>query len=273
MFRIALLLVLLCASSAPAQIYLQLAGSSQGPIPGDGTNPDLPNAIEVDSFQWGAGRAFGPGGTQPSALSVSDVTISKQQDRSSLPIIQANGEGERMGTCRFYFFTGSATAVPDDEALSRRMPLPGEYLQIELIGAYISSYSTSAAPDGSQGESVGFTFESIRVLDASTGEVFIYDRNTPAREALAREAMPLPRVKVPGVFDFEITDAGRIDVEIVDERGHPVTRLFGDASARADGVLRWDATDDQGRPVAPGVYTATVRTAEVETTRRIVIGD
>lgn len=265
-------LTLLGASSASAQILLQLAGTSQGPIPGDSTDPFLPNTIEVTSFQWGAGRAFDPNGV-PSSLSMSEVTISKEQDIASLPIIRANGEGERLQTCRFYFFAASPAAASGDESLSRRMPLPGEYLQIELIGAYITGYSTSAGADGFQSESITISYDSFRALDAATGEIFLFDVRTQTANGLARTVEPKRPVVTPGVFDFEVPDGGRIDVEVVDSRGRFVTRLFGDAAARETGVLHWDATDENGRRLPPGVYTATVRTAELETTRKIVIGD
>lgn len=273
MFRMALLLVLVCASSASAQVYLQLVGAAQGPIEGEGTNEFLPNTIEVQSIQWGAGRAIGQGGTQPSPLSLGEVTISKQQDVSSLPLIRANGEGERMQVCRFYLFAGGATVVAEDDPLARRMPLPGEYLQIELTNAYVTSYSTSAPSDGTQSESVSFSYDRIRIFDASTGEGVTLDARGQAPRTLARGAVPESMPRAKGVFDFEVPDSGRIDVDIVDGRGHLVTRLFVDAVAREDGVLRWDATDEMGRALPPGEYTATVRTAETETIHRIVIGD
>jgi hypothetical protein len=69
-------------------------------------------------------------------------------------------------------------------------------------------------------------------------------------------------------FDFpHATDW--LEISIHDVTGRRLRWL--DAKVRGDGgTATWDGRDDEGRPVAAGVYYARLRTADGETTARIV---
>jgi flagellar hook assembly protein FlgD len=73
-------------------------------------------------------------------------------------------------------------------------------------------------------------------------------------------------------LEFELPMTGNVTIDVVDAEGRSVrSLLFGDVS-EYDGRIVWDATDDAGRRVAPGLYLATQRMEGREITRRIVIG-
>jgi len=85
--------------------------------------------------------------------------------------------------------------------------------------------------------------------------------SSPARHAIRELAVSSsPNPFRPGtMIGFELPRAGRATVEVFDVRGRLVRRLL-DAELEAGAhSVRWNATDDAGRPAAPGLYFYRVR--------------
>ena len=269
-------LSLLAVPSARAQIFLELAGQTQGSIRGDAAFPGQEETIEISSF--GQGMVVFVNESQGTIQrSRTDVTVSKDWDSSSIKLLRAQGEEEVLTTCVFRFYRLALAATTDPTEFERRMPMEELYLTVELVGARISSYSASSAAGTNANESLSLTFAEIRYTYVPTGETFIDRAVGPgAREALTREAptLEVPRHRSPfgEGFDFVLPEDGPVDIEIVDADGRWVNTLYDDDATGSGGLVRWDATDADGRKVPAGVYTATVRTSGAEIVRRMVIG-
>lgn len=268
-----ILLLLFTVPAAKAQIFLEVVGQVQGPIQGDATFVGQENRIEVGAFNQGQSAfSIGPPGSTSLSRQRTSVTIQKDWDPSSIKLLRAQGESEILTTCTFRFLRIPPTAPEGSGAVERRMPMEEVYLTIELVNARIEAYSASGSPSNKASESLSLTFDGIRYTYASSGEMFYDDVYGPGPgTVLARQVPVLPGVSGNG-FDFVLPEDSSAGIEITDSNGHWVTTVFEDDAARSDGVVRWDATDASGLAVPAGVYTATVRTADAEVTRRVVIG-
>jgi len=122
---------------------------------GDVDTKEFKGWIMCDSFQFGSGRGIGSAAAsganrQGSHASVSEVTISKHQDPSSLPLWRNSLDGDLKTTVDFAF-----TRADQDNS---------EYLHITLWDTGVSGWSTSSGGDRPQ-ESVSLNFAKIEIKD------------------------------------------------------------------------------------------------------------
>ena len=127
-------------------IYLKIAG-----IDGDATHKGHEKWIDVQSFQWGVGRGIStPVGSaakrEASEPSVSEVTITKSMDSSSVKLFQE----ATTGSAKDYKIDFVSTGDPGDL-----------YLQVELTNTLISGYSISSGGDRPT-ESVSLNFTKVQ---------------------------------------------------------------------------------------------------------------
>jgi type VI secretion system secreted protein Hcp len=122
-------------------------------ISGDVTAAGYEKWIEVNSFQWGVGRGIGSaqgsgGNREASTPSVSEVSITKDEDESSGPLLQEafNGAGNAVVTITFVR-TGSPAV---------------EYLSYILTNVMLSGYSTSSGGER-PAESISLNFTQIEI--------------------------------------------------------------------------------------------------------------
>jgi len=75
------------------------------------------------------------------------------------------------------------------------------------------------------------------------------------------------RITVPE----EVRSQGGVEVNVYDVRGRLVRQLYTGVSPGSEILLRWDATDRAGNPVASGNYYARVRAGDSQTTLKLVL--
>lgn len=276
-FALVVLILLTAVTATHAQIFLDLDGRFQGPIGGDATFPGEEGTIEITSFQWGTGRAIEPDGGPAGPISSADLFLSKAWDSSSIKLLRAQSNAEEFSRFVVHVYEPlPKLTTGGSDALGRRMFPPGVYMAIELIGARLSSYNASSGEIGPAAESLGLAYDSMRIFYGPNADLYVDARRTPARMALpAADASP-PRSRPAATsngFDFVLPEGGAIGIDVHDANGRRVATVIGDDTDRADGVVRWDGTDDAGHRLPPGVYEARIRTADAEITRRMVIGD
>ncbi len=122
-------------------------------IPGAVTAAGYENWIEISSFQWGVGRGIGSaqgssGNREGSHPSVSEVTVTKEQDDSTGKLLQEayNGVGTAVVTLTFVR-TGSPAV---------------EYLSFILTNTMLSGLSLSSGGDRPS-ESISLNFTKIEI--------------------------------------------------------------------------------------------------------------
>ena len=71
-------------------------------------------------------------------------------------------------------------------------------------------------------------------------------------------------------FRFSLPAAGPVELAIFAVAGRRLRTLLRGPAAAGPGMAAWDGKDDGGRAVASGVVIARLRTAQGETSRRIV---
>ncbi|MEP7186967.1 MAG: type VI secretion system tube protein Hcp [Rhodanobacter sp.] len=121
-------------------------------IDGESTDDKHKGEIEIESWSWGATNvgSMGPGGGSGKA-DFSDITISKQVDKSTPKLLKAAAEGQHIKsmllTCR--------------KARGARGQL--EYLKVTLEDVMISSYTSMASGDRPiPSETVGLNYGTIK---------------------------------------------------------------------------------------------------------------
>ncbi len=124
-----------------------------GNIKGDVTADGFKDQVELHSFQWGTGRGISsPVGAsadrEASAPSVSEITVTKDQDKGSVKLINEALQGEGKN-CLISF------AKTDKGKLST-------FLEFTLTNTMISSYSISSGGDRPT-ESLSLNFTKIEV--------------------------------------------------------------------------------------------------------------
>ena len=129
-------------------IYVHIDG-----IPGDATHQDHKKWLDVDSLQWGVGRAImtttgSAQNREASEPSVSEVTFTKTMDSSSAPLFQEACAGAAGKTVKIHLIT---TGNPGDL-----------YMEYELTNALVSGYTVSSGGDRPS-ESVSLNFTKIRM--------------------------------------------------------------------------------------------------------------
>jgi type VI secretion system secreted protein Hcp len=131
-------------------IYLEYDGGS---ITGDVTATGWEKWIELSSFQFGIGRGIasptgGSADRESSAPSVSEITVTKDQDSSTGPLVTAALQGEGV-TVKIDFVKTSSGQL-------------AKYMEYTLTNTMISGWSTSSGGDRPT-ESVSLNFTKIQV--------------------------------------------------------------------------------------------------------------
>jgi type VI secretion system secreted protein Hcp len=133
-------------------------------IPGDATESTHVGWIELNSFQWGVGRGIssptgGSNDRESSAPSVSEITITKDQDVATVPLINESFQGE-----------GQTVIIDFCKTDKGQLQV---YLTFTLTNTMISGYSVSSGGDRPS-ESLSLNFTKIEVkstqMDATNAD-------------------------------------------------------------------------------------------------------
>jgi type VI secretion system secreted protein Hcp len=123
-----------------------------GSIEGESTAAKHTNQIELLSWSWGASNPTNIAGSGMSAgkVSLSDLSITKQVDKSSPKLLELCVTGKHVDEATLYCSKQTGQKTPDD------------FLTIKLKEVYVSGFQAG----GSSGEDVGtesvkFTYGSI----------------------------------------------------------------------------------------------------------------
>jgi type VI secretion system secreted protein Hcp len=145
-------------------------------VKGDATAEGWVGWIELNSFQFGVGRGIssptgGSADRESSAPSVSEITITKDQDSSTGPLLTAAFQGEGVTVIIDFVKTSSGQLA--------------KYMEYTLTNTMISGWSTSSGGDRPT-ESVALNFTKVQVdpttIDAggaiSNANPVTYDMST-----------------------------------------------------------------------------------------------
>jgi type VI secretion system secreted protein Hcp len=131
-------------------IYMNYDNKS---VAGDATATGWENWIELNSFQFGAGRGIssptgGSADRESSAPSISEVTVTKDQDSSTGPLLTAALQGEGVTVIIEFVKTAQGQLV--------------KYMKYTLTNTMISGWSTSSGGDRPS-ESISLNFTKFEV--------------------------------------------------------------------------------------------------------------
>lgn len=137
--------VALVAQQANGAIFLKL-----DTIPGESVDSKHAGWIDVSSLQFGIGNAvtIGSGGISAGKASGSEITFTKQLDKSSPPLFLSCAQGTVQPTVKFELTTTNASGSPV------------VYYRITLTNAVVSGFNTSSGGDRPS-ESVSMSYEKI----------------------------------------------------------------------------------------------------------------
>jgi len=83
---------------------------------------------------------------------------------------------------------------------------------------------------------------------------------------------PQPNPTAAGTtFRFSLGTAGPVELELLNVAGQRVRRLASAAFEAGQHAVRWDGSDDHGRPVAMGVYFVNLRANGVSSARKVLV--
>ena len=137
---------------------------------------------------------------------------------------------------------------------------------------------------------VGTTRVRVRVRDGrplgTAGKATVPYEDTDVVEVTVAASTPAPpasglRTAIAGVFPnpanprvtiaFSLHEGGPVRLEVMDLRGRHVRTLLDDRRTAGAWDVRWDGDDEDGRPVASGVYLVRLRGAGRTDTDRVVL--
>lgn len=115
------------------------------------------NHMTITSFQWGVGaQAPPPTGGTAGKPSVSDITMTKQTDRYTVPLLNKAFRTQRVLQARVYF-TGVNTSGVDFD-----------YLEFDLKNVFITGFSLSSGGDNPS-ESLSLNYTALTIVAHITG--------------------------------------------------------------------------------------------------------
>ena len=122
-------------------------------VKGDVTATGWENWIELNSFQFGMGRGIssptgGSADRESSAPSVSEITITKDQDSSTGPLVTAALQGEGVTVIIDFVKTSQGQLT--------------KYMEYTLTNTLMSGWSTSSGGDRAS-ESISLNFTKLQV--------------------------------------------------------------------------------------------------------------
>ncbi len=98
--------------------------------------------------------------------------------------------------------------------------------------------------------------------------------------AAAAEGAPIPNAlyqNYPNPFNpnttiqFDLADAGRVELQVFDARGKLVATLVSGEQSAGRQLVDWDGTDNRGRQVSSGIYFYKLSTNDFTRTRKMVL--
>ncbi len=113
--------------------------------------------MTITSFQWGLGVQAPPvtGGTGGKP-SLSDITMTKQTDKYTVPLLTKSFGAKRVLQSRVYFTGVNASGVDVD------------YLEFDLKNAFITGFSLSSGGDNPS-ESLSLNYTALTIVAHITG--------------------------------------------------------------------------------------------------------
>ncbi len=137
-----------CIFFAPAvfadELFLRLTG-----IPGESTDPQHLNDIDLQSFNWeGVVLPLSTGGGGSGKSVFHDISFTKPVDKSSPKLMLSCAKGDHITTATIFV---------------RKAGAPSDYFVIELTDAIITSYSSSGSQQSIPTDHFSFTYRKIRL--------------------------------------------------------------------------------------------------------------
>jgi type VI secretion system secreted protein Hcp len=260
-----MLVVLLTAASAPADIFLRLSGTSQGNIYGDATQQNHEEWIEVEAFSHSITVPTASNGLPTGSPQTSPLSISKVFDRASVKLFRAATTLETMDQFTLDFMR---TGQGGQQEL---------YYVIRLYNARITDLSQSGSGVAVPSESLSFVYEIVELEDPIHGTFWSYDWNTGSTtspEPLAKGLL-LPPAPNPSrgetEFRFALPVASNAELSLFDLRGRLIKQLHNGFTSSEPVVALWDGTDEGGMRVAQGLYIARLTYPGTVVTQRLTL--
>jgi type VI secretion system secreted protein Hcp len=240
-----------------------------GDIKGEVAVNGFAGDIQLNSFQWGVGRGISGNGAgrEASAPSISEITITKPLDSTSIALTQEA-------------FIGDPTAVEIDFA----QPVKGSlqtYYKITLSDAMISGYSMSSGGDRpTESLSLNFTKITFTSIDRKgQTQTFAYDPAGPGVTAGLQQALSLTSAVKSSTKSASATDP--IYMKYGDIKGEVAVNGFaGDIQLNSFqwGVGRGISGNGAGREasvpsVSEIVVTKVLDSTSVALTQEALIGE
>lgn len=129
----------------------------------------------------------------------------------------------------------------------------------------------AAATGAASGADITCSLPAVAVtFDATSDGVGGVTPDAPASAAAFAAPWPAP-ARGPVHFAFTLPRGGHVRLDVFDAAGRRVRTLADGLWPAGDGAASWDLADDGGARVAPGVYFAHLRAADVALSRRVIV--
>ena len=116
----------------------------------------------------------------------------------------------------------------------------------------------------------GWTLDNIRILTGGSNAVANHDITAPVVQTGLMPNYPNP-FNPSTTISYSLAQAQPVKLGIYNLRGQLVRALVDDTRDSGSHSVVWNGTDDNGRPVASGVYLYRLETANQTLTRRMVM--
>jgi hypothetical protein len=107
------------------------------------------------------------------------------------------------------------------------------------------------------------TLHTCETMPTSVGD------GAPAARAVLHSNIPNPFNPTTSI-GFELEQSESVQLAIYDVGGRHVRTLVSGPTTAGQHTVRWNGTDQQGRPIASGIYLCRLQTPSVTLTRRLV---
>jgi hypothetical protein len=208
-------------------------------------------------------------------LAVYGSTVYLANDTMSAPIIDVSDPDHpiQVGSIP------SPGPVHHVSFLGEIMAIAGSRITLADITDPSSPMVIGVVPSPTGANSVSFHGTTL-VLTGSFGTALLPGPCTTALDApnvaanpsaLALTVFPNPMRGSGTHVAFDVPRSAHVDLSIIDVAGRRVRTILRSAHAGGPGSATWDACDNSGERVAPGVYFIRLESAAAEATRKIVV--
>ena len=111
------------------------------------------------------------------------------------------------------------------------------------------------------------TLQQVGGVVAGTPQTQKYKDNSGLR---VRPGYPNP-FNAAVVISFDLDDASQVRASVYDILGRPVADLIDDRFSAGTHNITWMGDDNQGRPVASGMYFVRVQTESASAVRKVML--